>query len=198
MSSHFTELIPKFRRGIMDSGTLYISGYKAAANPTKLAEYEIKLVVSMMQIDNSKLKRYITLTKGELEEVVDFSVEDLESSDISKYFYETTNLIARYLFTGKNVLIHCESGYSRAPTIAIAFKMRFWYQTFDEVFKEFSKMDARISPNFGFRMQLKEYEKFLKIAEKKEAKKNPEALQEKLMRIKSSLQPKVINSQVAY
>ncbi len=196
MTSHFTELIPKFRRGIMDSGILYISGHKAAANPSKLAEFEIKLVISMMQIDNSKLRRHMSMNKSELEEVIEFSVEDLESSDISKYFYEASNLIGRYLFAGKNVLVHCESGYSRSPTIAIAFKMRFWYQTFDEVFKEFNKLDARISPNFGFRMQLKEYEKFLKIAEKREAKKNPEALQEKLMLMRYSLQPKVVNSQI--
>ena len=167
MTSHFTEIITPAPSEADIYGKLFISGFKAAANESKLAEYDIKLVVSMMQLEVRKFKPALNgKTNGVVVKI--FPVEDLESSDISKYFFETTNLIADALFHGFNVLVHCESGYSRAPTIAIAAKMRFWFQTFDETFKEISAIDSRVSPNFGFRMQLKEYEKFLKIKQKRE------------------------------
>ncbi len=171
MASHFTEIIAAYSDDVEQRGKLYLSGYKAAANEAKLEEYSVKLIVSMMQLDVSKFKPALN-TKVNGIKVKIFPVEDIESSDISKYFFETTNLIAEAIFAGQNVLIHCENGYSRSPTIAIAFKMRFWYQSFEDTFKEINAIDSHISPNFGFRMQLKEYEKFLKIKEKNEAKKD--------------------------
>ena len=155
------------------TGTLYTSGHKAATNESRLNEYDIKLVISAMQLDEANFKPYTNVGKNGIDKVEIFRVDDLESSDISKYFYDATNLIAEFLFTGRNVLVHCESGFSRAPTLVIAFMMRFYFQTFNEALAELTKIESRISPNFGFRTQLKEYEKFLKVLERKEAGKNP-------------------------
>jgi len=155
------------------TGILYLSGHKAATNEARLNEYGIKLVISAMQLDEANFKPYTNVGKNGIDKVEIFRIEDLESSDISKYFFDATSLIAEFIFTGRNALVHCEHGFSRAPTLAIAFMMRFYFQTFNEALAQLTKIDSRISPNFGFRTLLKEYEKFLKIAERREAGKNP-------------------------
>ena len=159
-------------------GRLFFSGVEGLANENRIREAKISLIVSVMSPSKADLKFLAKDSKlGPQIDWLKIPVEDLETSDISRHFRQATTRMAGHLFGGRNVLVHCEKGRSRAPTLVIAFLIRFFHASFEECQGILQKIDSSISPNFGFRVQLKEYEKFLKIKERLE---NPAEFPSKL------------------
>lgn len=59
---------------------------------------------------------------------------------------------------GGKILVHCEAGISRSPTICMAYLMKMRKFRLEEAFDYIKQRRSLISPNFGFMGQLLQYE----------------------------------------
>jgi protein-tyrosine phosphatase len=60
------------------------------------------------------------------------------------------------------ILVHCYAGMSRSATIVIYFLMRHYSMSFDDAYNHVKKIRNVISPNSGYKTQLKEVDYLLK------------------------------------
>ncbi|XP_062304116.1 dual specificity protein phosphatase 5 [Osmerus eperlanus] len=85
-------------------------------------------------------------------------VEDSHTADISSHFQEAIEFIDRVKLSGGKVLVHCEAGISRSPTICMAYIMRTERRQLEEAFDIIKQRRELISPNFSFMGQLLQFE----------------------------------------
>uniref|UniRef100_A0A8D2NRM7 protein-tyrosine-phosphatase n=1 Tax=Zosterops lateralis melanops TaxID=1220523 RepID=A0A8D2NRM7_ZOSLA len=85
-------------------------------------------------------------------------VEDSHTADISSHFQEAIDFIDYIRRSGGKILVHCEAGISRSPTICMAYLMKTKRLRLDEAFDYIKQRRSLISPNFGFMGQLLQYE----------------------------------------
>ncbi|XP_061130799.1 dual specificity protein phosphatase 5 [Syngnathus typhle] len=85
-------------------------------------------------------------------------VEDNHMADISSHFQEAIEFIDHVKQSGGKVLVHCEAGISRSPTICMAYIMRTQQLKLDAAFDIIKQRRAVISPNFSFMGQLLQFE----------------------------------------
>ncbi|XP_044046588.1 dual specificity protein phosphatase 5 [Siniperca chuatsi] len=85
-------------------------------------------------------------------------VEDSHMADISSHFQEAIEFIDHVKQSGGKVLVHCEAGISRSPTICMAYIMRTQQLRLDAAFDIIKQRRAVISPNFSFMGQLLQFE----------------------------------------
>ncbi|XP_010287086.1 PREDICTED: dual specificity protein phosphatase 5, partial [Phaethon lepturus] len=85
-------------------------------------------------------------------------VEDSHTADISSHFQEAIDFIDYVRRTGGKILVHCEAGISRSPTICMAYLMKMKKLRLEEAFDYIKQRRSLISPNFGFMGQLLQYE----------------------------------------
>ncbi|XP_078134846.1 dual specificity protein phosphatase 5 [Sander vitreus] len=85
-------------------------------------------------------------------------VEDNNMADISSHFQEAIDFIDHVKQSGGKVLVHCEAGISRSPTICLAYIMRTQHLRLDAAFDIIKQRRAVISPNFSFMGQLLQFE----------------------------------------
>lgn len=85
-------------------------------------------------------------------------VEDNHMADISSHFQEAIQFIDHVKQSGGKVLVHCEAGISRSPTICMAYIMKTQQLRLDAAFDMIKQRRAVISPNFSFMGQLLQYE----------------------------------------
>ena len=93
-------------------------------------------------------------------------VNDGCDQDIKKYFDETNEFIDQVKQQNGKVLVHCQAGISRSPTIVIAYLMNKNHTTLTETYNTVKKIRTIVEPNFLFYSQLYEYE-FRKQSEDK-------------------------------
>lgn len=105
---------------------LYLSSYYASGNKELMDEYQIKHVINLYQeaikFDDINLYHHII-----------YDGECLKKEDLLKLFTIIDNAINKK----ENILIHCEKGHSRSPTLVIAYLMYKYdlsfYDAYDEV-----------------------------------------------------------------
>ncbi|KAM8878231.1 dual specificity protein phosphatase 5 [Spinachia spinachia] len=85
-------------------------------------------------------------------------VEDSHMADISSHFQEAIDFIDNVKQSGGKVLVHCEAGISRSPTICMAYIMRTQRLRLDAAFDIIKQRRAVVSPNFSFMGQLLQFE----------------------------------------
>lgn len=111
---------------------------------------------SMHLIINASKSMY-TLRKDTIYHDID--IRDSVSDNIKQHFETVTELIHQYNSENKKVLVHCMNAISRAPTLVIAYLMRYLNLSLAEAL--LFVRDARSHPtipNTGFFLQLQDYE----------------------------------------
>ena len=79
-----------------------------------------------------------------------------DSCDVSilPYFEGANNFINESLKDG-NVLVHCRGGFSRSPTVVIAYLIKFHKKSYDDAFVMVKEKRGCIQPNKKFQEELK-------------------------------------------
>ena len=87
----------------------------------------------------------------------DMKIMDLPETDIVQYFPECFDFIGQCAQAGGCVLVHCNAGVSRAPSIVIGYLMTTRRFTFQEALDYVKSKRPSVRPNDGFLTQLKNY-----------------------------------------
>lgn len=138
-----------------NTGSLYLGNLDAASD--------------MKLLDRHNIRAVLTVAVGlglryHQDEDIDHLVihaEDVESYNLSRHFEKATEFIERHRKNKRNVLIHCYAGVSRSATITIAYLMKNHKFSYIRAHDFVKNKRGCISPNVGFRVQLREYERRL-------------------------------------
>lgn len=87
-----------------------------------------------------------------------FPIRDLKRFNILNYLEEGVEFITEAVSCSRNILVYCNMGVSRSPTIVIAYLVRELQISTDEAESLVLKSRPEIFPNSGFYNQLKIYE----------------------------------------
>ncbi len=125
----------------------FVSDYNSVRRESCLAERNISLVINLTakNCQNHFPAKYHYET---------FDISDRNSARIIEEIDIITQLIHSHLLGGDRLVVHCLKGISRAPTIAIAYLIKFRGMSFEEAYDFVSSKDRNIDPNAGFLMQL--------------------------------------------
>lgn len=89
---------------------------------------------------------------------------DTPDQNISQYFSVCNDFIHAARLRDGNVLIHCLAGMSRSVTVTVAYIMSVTHLTWKESLKVVRTGRSVANPNWGFQMQLRDFELY-KLAE---------------------------------
>ena len=84
-------------------------------------------------------------------------IMDLPETRITDYFDECFAFITSASGQHSRVLVHCNAGVSRAPTIVTAYLMYNEKLDFQKAFDQVKSARPSVRPNDGFLKQLKDY-----------------------------------------
>ena len=131
---------------------IWLGNYNSAKNISYLKKENINKVLCLMNYN------FPIYSKDDNINQKIIKVSDVPTANIIKYFGESLNFI-----DGKdNTLIHCMAGASRSATIVIAYIMWKEKMPFENALNFVNQKRLVAFPNFGFREQLKIFEKLLK------------------------------------
>ncbi|KAJ6608519.1 protein-tyrosine phosphatase-like protein [Mycena sp. CBHHK59/15] len=85
-------------------------------------------------------------------------IHDKESVDLRPYLEAACVYIERALRRGESVLVHCQQGVSRSPSIVIAYLIRNHAMSYDAALAYVRRKRACVKPNPGFARALVEWE----------------------------------------
>lgn len=87
------------------------------------------------------------------------NIQDNGNEPIDKYFDECNEFIHQGLSSGGKIYVHCQKGFSRSPSIVIAYLMKYdKCNTFNEAHQYVVSKRPTICPNLGFILALHQYE----------------------------------------
>ena len=140
---------------------LFLGNMNDAANAESLTALGIDHVLNVTAVEPSyTMSNNITYKQ--------LHAADNGSQNIKQHFNEAFRFIDAAKKSGGSVLIHCQAGVSRSPTIAIAYLIKYFSMSTSEAYKFIKLRRSIISPNLNFMGQLLEFEKTVKGEEKPE------------------------------
>uniref|UniRef100_A0A3P9HW13 Dual specificity phosphatase 19b n=1 Tax=Oryzias latipes TaxID=8090 RepID=A0A3P9HW13_ORYLA len=83
---------------------------------------------------------------------------DLPDTDITSYLKESSTFIDQAKEQDGVVLVHCNAGVSRSPSVVIGYLMIREGLSFDDAFSQVKQARPSSRPNSGFYQQLQNYE----------------------------------------
>ena len=130
---------------------LWLGNYSAAENIKDLKDKGIKKILTLMNQEGPNYNDEDGFIHKKIE-IIDYNYQN-----IIQYFLECFNFIKG----NEKVLVHCMAGASRSATVVIAYIMWIKKMKFDEALKFVKNKRFIVFPNFGFKEQLKLFEKLL-------------------------------------
>jgi hypothetical protein len=103
---------------------IYCSNYEIACNAETLSDNRIYTVISL---GDTKPKTVLDDYKKRKIKNYHFSIADDPSQNLADVFLDTYELILGTVGDGRKILVHCNAGISRAPSIIIAYFLRRQY-----------------------------------------------------------------------
>ncbi len=133
---------------------IYIGGYKAAETFEVLND--IMKVSSILTVAENLDPVFPDKFKYKV-----IKITDEDSSDICQYFKECIAFISECIANKEIMLVHCVGGFSRSPSVVIAYFMYTQKLKFSDAFKAVKEKRPCIKPNPGFISQLQRFEELL-------------------------------------
>ena len=141
---HFNELDE-----IIDN--LWLGNYTSAEDIKDLKKKGIKKILTLMDQTGPKYKE----EEGFIHKK--YEIRDFEDQNIIQYFGECL----KFMQGEEKILVHCMAGASRSATIVIAFLMWNKKMKYMDALQFVKAKRFIVFPNYGFREQLKMFEKLL-------------------------------------
>lgn len=88
--------------------------------------------------------------------------DDNGFQNLRQFFEEAFEFIDLAKSNSSGVLVHCQAGISRSPTIAVAYLMKYYPMAMSDAYKFVKTKRSIISPNLNFMGQLWEFEQGLR------------------------------------
>lgn len=101
------------------------------------------------------------------------SVNDALDQNLMQFFDEAFDFIEKAHNNNQKVLVHCQAGISRSPTIVIAYLMRKLNKSMNDAYNFVSDRRKIIGPNILFLSQLTSYDETLAKARNQNSNPNP-------------------------
>jgi protein-tyrosine phosphatase len=127
---------------------LFCSGYHTAQNKQLLELNKISHIINLTAHKYKNLHEDIVSHSS-------FSFSDHENFDLTSRLQPVLDILKEKLSKKENVLVHCQKGISRAPSVIMAFLILHRQMTFEESLKLVQKQNPEAYPNLGFLMHLK-------------------------------------------
>ncbi|KAH8617312.1 Dual specificity phosphatase catalytic domain [Trypanosoma vivax] len=131
---------------------LFVGSYHPASDRELLLQHGITHIVCCIDVPPRFPKDFVYMR---------VAAQDSPGYNIARFFPRTNDFIERALMNPDSaVLVHCGAGISRAPTVA-AYLMKALRLPADAVVVLLHERRPVVSPNAGFRRQLREYQRSL-------------------------------------
>ena len=164
--------ITKILKPSEEIGGLFLCSLKTINNLKTLTNSKIEAIVCATKITPNDYRpyKYFNINprslknpskKKKAEKIIKIlPIENLETSDISRYFFEASKFIHEKRLENLNVAVHCSDGVSRAVAVVVAYFVIYEAKSVDEALEVVKGKFWDADPNFGFLMQLRELERF--------------------------------------
>ena len=134
-------------------GHVYLSSWGAAASWDTLRMFNITHVLSLTPDYPCKFPDWITY--------LHHPVDDHPSTNLIEFFPKAFEFIDDAKAKSGGVLVHCNAGVSRSPTVVIAYVMKSLQTPLSEAIECVRSKRSCAYPNQGFMDQLRLYETHL-------------------------------------
>ncbi|XP_006877242.1 PREDICTED: dual specificity protein phosphatase 9 [Chrysochloris asiatica] len=94
-------------------------------------------------------------------------ISDHWSQNLSQFFPEAIAFIDEALSQNCGVLVHCLAGVSRSVTVTVAYLMQKLHLSLNDAYDLVKRKKSNISPNFNFMGQLLDFERSLRLEERR-------------------------------
>jgi len=136
---------------------ILLGGKLVAKNEERLEKSKVVAILNV----TSSVQNYFENENKFVYKRID--VQDSGDEKIEDYFPEAVTFILDHIGPDRRVLVHCEEGQSRSPTIVIAWMMKYFNITLKEAYEKFLGIvgEDYIGINDGFLRKLMDWDVLL-------------------------------------
>ncbi|KAM7338177.1 dual specificity protein phosphatase 9 [Alexandromys fortis] len=154
-----TGLLPPFPVQILPN--LYLGSARDSANLESLAKLGIRYILNVTPNLPNLFEK-----NGDFH-YKQIPISDHWSQNLSQFFPEAIAFIDEALSQNCGVLVHCLAGVSRSVTVTVAYLMQKLHLSLNDAYDLVKRKKSNISPNFNFMGQLLDFERSLRLEERR-------------------------------
>ena len=132
---------------------LFLSGYKATKNKEMLQKMGIGHIINLTSHKSAN-------AYPEEFNYSSFMFSDQVDFDLASKLNDVLVIIRALTEQGRKVLVHCQMGISRAPSVVMAFLMQYKGHSYETALKRVQAANPEAYPNIGFLIQLQQMSTF--------------------------------------
>ncbi|XP_024611576.1 dual specificity protein phosphatase 9 [Neophocaena asiaeorientalis asiaeorientalis] len=152
-------LLPSFPVQILPN--LYLGSARDSANVESLAKLGIRYILNVTPNLPNLFEK-----NGDFH-YKQIPISDHWSQNLSQFFPEAIAFIDEALSQNCGVLVHCLAGVSRSVTVTVAYLMQKRHLSLNDAYDLVKRKKSNISPNFNFMGQLLDFERSLRLEERR-------------------------------
>ncbi|XP_058148299.1 dual specificity protein phosphatase 9 [Dasypus novemcinctus] len=152
-------LLPSFPVQILPN--LYLGSARDSANLESLARLGIRYILNVTPNLPNLFEK-----NGDFH-YKQIPISDHWSQNLSQFFPEAIAFIDEALSQNCGVLVHCLAGVSRSVTVTVAYLMQKLHLSLSDAYDLVKRKKSNVSPNFNFMGQLLDFERSLRLEERR-------------------------------